>query len=169
MLDPPKATAGCAPYAEGVPFARRAKQRTRAALTKNAPFERNTCVQKRRRNSAVPLFLAINSPARHSLLRENPSESTWLFSRSLGGSGRSYLPYAVSAHTNRRLSVIQRNTDFLSRHSLYLFRLCPIARLIFDGKLLRNTAYFAQLQTAEGMRFRKILVFLAFFSSTRRK
>ena len=37
----------------------------------------------------------------------------------------------------------------------------------FDGKTLRNTTLFARLQTAGGMRSRKTLAFLAFFSSNR--
>ena len=47
----------------------------------------------------------------------------------------------------------------------YLVWLCHITWLIFDGKILRNTLYFARLQTTEGMRPHKTLVFLVFFSS----
>ena len=50
--------------------------------------------------------------------------------------------------------------------AFFVFRLCHITWLIFDGKILRNTSRFARLQTAGGMRPHKTLVLLLFFSSS---
>ena len=49
----------------------------------------------------------------------------------------------------------------------YLLWLYHITWLIFNGTIHRNASCFIRLQTTEGMRPHKTLVFLAFFSSIR--
>ena len=47
---------------------------------------------------------------------------------------------------------VESRCVFSKTQRFIFFRACPVARLIFYGKTLRNTTHFPRLHTAEGMR-----------------